>query len=252
MTELPPNQRIVRLNQEILAAHGIELDHTSQILDFCCGSGRHVYEYLDSGYQNTHGYDIRNYVELREHNDLDRFRFGPQATVTHIPFPDDFFEFVYSTSVFEHVQNQSLAFQEINRVLKPGAWSLHNFPAKWRPIEPHIFVPFGGTLKARWWYALWTRLGVRAAVLEDRTVQEAIDIIYEYGQNGLKYLSGREISGMLEGIFSEVKQVEADFIRHSEGRSRILAPLVPLLPGLTKLFRCFHTRVLLLRKTEKF
>ncbi len=52
--------------------------------------------------------------------------------------------FVYSTSVFEQVPEQELAFREIYRVLKPGGLSLHNFPSKWRPIESHMRVPLGG------------------------------------------------------------------------------------------------------------
>jgi hypothetical protein len=27
---------------------------------------------------------------------------------------------------------------------RDGAWTLHIFPARWRPVEPHIFTPFGG------------------------------------------------------------------------------------------------------------
>ena len=52
--------------------------------------------------------------------------------------------FVYSTSVFEQVPEQKLAFREIYRVLKPGGLFLHNFPSKWRPIQLHMRVPLGG------------------------------------------------------------------------------------------------------------
>ena len=54
------------------------------------------------------------------------------------------FDFCYSTSVFEHVMDYNQPLSEICRVLRPGAWTLHIFPARWRPVEPHIFTPFGG------------------------------------------------------------------------------------------------------------
>ena len=38
---------------------------------------------------------------------------------------------------------------------------MHIIPARYMPIEGHIFVPFGGVFQHRWWYKLWALLGVR-------------------------------------------------------------------------------------------
>lgn len=62
----------------------------------------------------------------------------------HFPFCEDSYDFCLSTSVFEHVTEYDKPISEISRVLRPGGWTLHVFPARWRPIEPHVFVPFGG------------------------------------------------------------------------------------------------------------
>ena len=54
------------------------------------------------------------------------------------------------------------AVSEIWRVLRrPGAWTLHIFPARWRPVEPHIFTPFGGRFQHPAVISLWAHLGIR-------------------------------------------------------------------------------------------
>ena len=134
------------------------------ILDYGCGSGRHVYEYLDRGYSHVQGYDIGDFVVPRQATDVARFRFGAidgDGHMSPLPWPSDTFDFVFATSVFEHVRDQATAYAEINRVLKPGGVFLNMFPSKWRPLEPHTHIPFGGATQAKWWFYLWTMLGVR-------------------------------------------------------------------------------------------
>jgi len=53
-------------------------------------------------------------------------------TATHLEFPDDYFDFLYSSLVFEHIDNVPAAVREVNRVLKPQgrAWiNIHLFPS---------------------------------------------------------------------------------------------------------------------------
>lgn len=73
---------------------------------------------------------------------------------------------------------------------------------------------------------------------------------FRYGQTGLKYLTGREISLMLRSIFDTMRMVERDFIKHSPGPSGKLYPLVRAVPALTAIFRFMHTRVILVGKAE--
>jgi len=51
---------------------------------------------------------------------------------TNLSFPDNYFDFVYSAWVFEHIDNVPAAIKEVNRVLKPSgiAWiGVHLFPS---------------------------------------------------------------------------------------------------------------------------
>jgi len=53
-------------------------------------------------------------------------------SATHLEFPDDYFDFLYSSLVFEHIDNVPAAVREVNRVLKPEglAWiNIHLFPS---------------------------------------------------------------------------------------------------------------------------
>ncbi len=189
-----------------------------------------------------------NFLELRGPEDAERFRFDAAGRIERIPFPDDMFDFIYSASVFEHVQNQEQAWREIHRVLKPGGASLHNFPARWRPIEPHRLVPFGGAIKAYGWYRFWAALGVRNRYQKGWSPAETARDNARYAAQSLNYLGVRRLDRLLRGIFREVTWAELSFLRHSPGPSRRLYPWAARLPGVAALFRALHTRILLLRK----
>jgi SAM-dependent methyltransferase len=81
-------------------------------------------------------------LELWRPEDHHRFHIAPDGD---IPLPEASLDLVISDQCFEHVMNQPLAWQEIVRILKPGAVSVHVIPAKWQIIEPHIKVPLGGS-----------------------------------------------------------------------------------------------------------
>ena len=73
------HQRVVALNERLLATLGVTLSKEARILDFGCGSGRHTYEYLDAGYANVVGYDRHNVTALRTPDDIRHFVFSRDA-----------------------------------------------------------------------------------------------------------------------------------------------------------------------------
>ncbi|NKB49954.1 MAG: methyltransferase domain-containing protein [Alphaproteobacteria bacterium] len=247
-TELEADQKIVALNAHILASYGIEIDKSAQILDFGCGSGRHTYEYLDAGYQNIAGFDARDYVQLRDPSDRPRFRFLDLEKSYAIPFDDNQFDLVVSTSVFEHVINQEKTISEIARILKPGGMTLHVFPSRWRPIEPHIFVPFSGAIQTRWWLRLWAGLGVRNKFQRDCTSSETVTRNVEYCATGIAYPRFHEIDQMWKRRFERVAYAERAFIDATRNVSRVsqlVSPIVSTIPGSLNLYRFAHTRAVL-------
>ena len=255
MLEDESAQEVVAFYDAILKSRDIRLAPDSMILGYGCGSGRHTYEYLDAGFRNAFGYDVQNYVALRSLADRERFRFDPlpgnvggYPTMSKVPWPDDTFDFVFATSVFEHVMDQEVAYAEIHRVLRPGGAFLNIFPSKWRPIEAHINIPFGGVFTSRPYLKFWALLGIRGLNQERCTVDEVLELNRLFTTHGVNYLSGRQIAQLLRRTFGEFEYVEDAFIRHSPGRSRHLAMPLKFVPMLRQAFRVAHTRAILARK----
>jgi SAM-dependent methyltransferase len=244
-------QGVVDLNDQILKTCGISPSKDWTILDYGCGSGRHVDEYLAAGYSNVFGYDIGNFLAPRQ-TDLARFRFGStgrDGRMLAVPWPDNSFDFVFATSVFKHVQDQATAYAEIHRVLKPGGAFLNTFPSKWRPLEVHTHIPFGGAIRAKWWYYLWTAVGVRRSEFGgDISRKERAHLYHSYALTGVRYLSGSEIDTLMK-VFGSYQYVEDAFVRDSPGRSRHLKGAFEAFPILRRVFRSAHTRVILARKS---
>lgn len=247
VAQLSPDQNIVTVTRNILTDQAFALSYDHTILDFGCGSGRHVFEFRDAGFI-AFGYDTANSLILREPAEIACFRFSPDEGNSRIPFNDNTFDLVYSTSVFEHVMDYDAALSEISRVLRPGGASLHYFPSRYRPIEPHTFVPFAGIFQSYRYFLLWAALGIRNSFQRGKPFREVARLNLEYAKTALCYLQKAKILALARPYFNVVKFVEEIYLKHAPGRSRYLCPLVKVFPAFQYLYAAFHTRVLLLRK----
>ena len=212
------------------------------MLDFGSGAGDMVEEYCAAGY-DAFGCDIRVAHES------ERLRLIDEETRA-LPFADATFDFVFSDQVLEHVQDHVRAFAEIERVMKPGAISLHIFPAKLKPIESHAFVPLGGLIQSRWWLMLWASLGVRNSFQQSKGVREVVDLNYDYLQTRTNYLSRSQIRKAVAPSFDNLLFAERHLIKHSYGKARRIYPLVRMLPVMASLYSTFYSRVIFLRKSD--
>jgi SAM-dependent methyltransferase len=135
----------------------------AQLLDFGCGAGERVVEFRRHGHQ-AFGCDIalprRPLDPMRGLMDQGIVR-PIEARPYRIPFDDASFDMVFSVTVFEHVMDYDSALAEIRRVLRPDGISVHLFPAPWKPIETHAFVPFAARVQWYWWLYLWALVGIR-------------------------------------------------------------------------------------------
>lgn len=202
--EVLGNQAMTSACQAILAGRG-GLARGDRVLDFGCGSGRHVREFAAAGYEVT-GVDRPVEQLVAAWGDLSadgRANLHLSDAGGNFPFPSESFDFCYSTSVFEHVMNYDKPISEIARVLKPGAWTLHIFPARWRPVEPHIFTPFGGRFQHPALISLWARLGIRNSFQRRLSAAETAARNVEYSRCGINYPTKREISQAFGRHFRE-------------------------------------------------
>jgi len=64
------------------------------------------------------------------------------ANATKIPFKHKSFDFVFCSSLIEHLKEPQLLIKEIRRVLKTRGLCYLSFPPFWSPVGSHQFKPF--------------------------------------------------------------------------------------------------------------
>lgn len=77
-----------------------------------------------------------------------------RASALDLPFRGESFDFVFCSSLIEHVPEPERVLEEIGRVLKPGASACVSFPPYWSPVGGHHFSPY---------HYLGERLAIRLA-----------------------------------------------------------------------------------------
>jgi SAM-dependent methyltransferase len=212
-----PQFSLVSYIEQALARAGQPLSPQASVLDFGCGEGSLVYEFRDRGY-SAYGFDIHERVKYRSPNDRQFFSFiqNPQTDTSNhvvdkeafcIPFPDDTFDLIVSTSVIEHVMDLPAANAEMARVCTPSGMCLHVYPSILSPIEPHIYIPLGGLIQNWPYFYFWALLGIRGDYYPSATAREMADIFLRYSRTGLKYYSRRTLHRILLRDFSEVRDI---------------------------------------------
>ncbi|MFL5659347.1 MAG: methyltransferase domain-containing protein, partial [Ktedonobacteraceae bacterium] len=248
----------VQLVLDILYELGTSINADSQILDFGCGEGKLVHQFRKRGL-SAFGVDIENHYghvqsicreegiakadeEVFHSMEMDTFK---------IPFEDNTFDLVVSFYVFEHVQNWSESLAEIKRVLKAGGTSLHIFPSRYCPIEPHVFVPLASIIRSYGYLAFWARLGIRNSYQKDLSWKEVARLNFEYLRTCTTYFPRSEIRKQVVTQFGNVSFVEGIFIKHHFGRvTRYLSVISRKFPFISQLFSTFFTRVIFFKKDD--
>lgn len=106
-----------------------------RLLDFGCGSK--PYKNL-FGVDEYIGVDFVNEGHPHDNEQIDVYYDGKT-----IPFPDNFFDSILCSEVFEHVFNLPEILLELNRVLKPGGRILITCPFVWKEHElPHDYARY--------------------------------------------------------------------------------------------------------------
>jgi SAM-dependent methyltransferase len=218
----------------------------TRVLDFGCGYGGLVSSLLALGY-DAYGCDMDNDIwnggDLAKHWQstalVDTNRLGViRKTPYRLPYDDNTFDFVLSTSVLEHALNKDEIFSELHRVLKTGGMSLHILPSKWYlPLEPHVNVPllnFVWPYCPRWWFYVWALLGVRARanIQDGKSWREVARWNQWYFKTGLSYWTHRALRDLSLRTFGNYQAPMRYFMEHSVGGAAALGRRLPF-PGLT-------------------
>ena len=65
-----------------------------------------------------------------------------KGDATNLPFKDDSFDFVFCSSLIEHIPDQSKVIHEICRILKNNKFCYLSYPPFYSPVGGHQFKPF--------------------------------------------------------------------------------------------------------------
>lgn len=235
-------ERRCDLQLGLLRDGGRPLAPGAAVLDLGCGAGNVVQIYRSRGF-TAYGCDFR-------------FKAGPHAAALaaegairtiespyRLPFDDAAFDLVVSDQVLEHVGDYPATLAEIRRVLRPGGVSLHIFPARYRPVEPHVFAPLATVLRGQWWLTLWAALGVRPAHQRALSAREAARANRAYLVDHTNYLTRTRIRRHAAAFFGDVRFLERGFLKYTP-RGRALYHLSAVVPFLPWLFSALYSRVL--------
>ena len=107
-------------------------------LDVGCGNG-FITEFVAPGFAEVVGIDVEEMrmEEFRAHvSDRSNFKVLSMSAAK-MEFPDEFFSFITSFEVLEHVPDLGSTVREIIRVCKPGGVIVISVPQVWFPFENH-------------------------------------------------------------------------------------------------------------------
>lgn len=177
-----------------------------RVLDWGCGRGTTVAKLLELGY-DAYGVDIdsepiekgaRLFTQRGENPGKRLVQIGPDNRTS---FPSGFFHVILSDQVFEHVSDLDGVVGEMARIAAPHGVGLHVFPAKWRVIEPHLFLPCVHWLpKNRLRYAYLRLMLKRVPTWEEtelKSASERAQIYYDYSIQKTYYRSCKYITATL-------------------------------------------------------
>jgi hypothetical protein len=121
---------------------------------------------------------------------------------------------------------------------------MHFFPARLRPVEPHVFVPLASVFAPRWWLRLWAHAGIRNNFQRGMSGDAVATENEIYLRTSTNYHTLREIEALAGRHFTTIRWVEQAMLEHAYGRARVLSPLARRTSMVSFVFRHFHTRVL--------
>jgi ubiquinone/menaquinone biosynthesis C-methylase UbiE len=238
---------LATVQKNILTDCGFQPALGMRVLDLGCGNGELVREWLDHGYE-AYGCDFD-------------FKDGDQVSILvgegrvrkiecpyRLPFTDAYFDLIVTNQVMEHVSDYPLTLAEMRRVLKPDGSTLHIFPSRYVPIEPHVFVPLATVFRSPLWLKLWAWIGIRNVYQRGLDWRSVAKRNQEYLNLSTNYLTRHQLRIEFSRQFRDVKEVETLFLKHSpNAKGRALFQMGNRLPFLFYLYRTFWSRVIVTR-----
>ncbi len=107
------------------------------------------------------------------------------------PFANGFFDIIFSNQVMEHVFNQELFLNEINRTMKEDGYSFHLYPLRHYLYEGHLLIPFVHKFKnwtTTYFWIKWASY-LRIGTYKKNKQNGLVNSIHEYAEKHADYLT---------------------------------------------------------------
>lgn len=187
------------------------------VLDFGCGWGGET-AWLANQCDHATGCDIntaalKDATAFKDQQQIDNVDFV-QCTATTIDLPDNHFDAVFSTNVFEHVMNVPAMLNEIHRVLKPGGHFVTSFgPLFYSPLGYHLCwatqVPYAH---------LWAGL---KPVIEVRNLHRSAIHPNSWEETGLNRITFKRFKNDIASSKLQVKKLDRIPVRNLHFLSKL-------------------------------
>ncbi|MBV9331682.1 MAG: class I SAM-dependent methyltransferase [Alphaproteobacteria bacterium] len=215
-----PNDEVVRYLEQTREHLGLQ-KHETRVLDWGSGRGEYVTWLRDAGY-DAFGAEIREEAAERGRTLLQAHGHDYARVIARISadvktmLPANYFHFVFTHYVLEHVADIDAVTREIARLTAPGGCGFHVYPGKLRPIEPHLFMPFVHWLPKnparKWAIATFVACGIdpRWGWLAAASRSRKVNAYYEFCNNETFYRSFRDVRRSFTEKGFAVTSVSAD------------------------------------------
>jgi SAM-dependent methyltransferase len=222
-----PPDYVVSFLEHARSARGATTGN-ARVLDIGCGRGDTVASLLARGW-DAWGVDVNEqYVEIgrrylrQQGHDPARLQVGDPY-----PLDDGAFDLIFSDQVIEHVPALDPFASEVARVSAPAAIGLHIFPARWRPIEPHLGMPFVHWVpKGRPRHLAIhaeVNLGLAPNAFSELTPSERATVLTTFSETETFYRSPAEVASVFERhrIETDIRDASVDKVRHELEPNRL-------------------------------
>ena len=116
-----------RLNEDFLH----QVPKEARILEVGCNTGTQLLMLREMGYANLYGIEIQSYALERARSRLQGAELS-QASALSIPYPDKYFDLVFTSGVLIHISPTDLprAFDEIQRCSRTWIWGFEYYASE--------------------------------------------------------------------------------------------------------------------------
>ena len=182
----------------VRAKTGLEFKNR-KILEFGCNLGFAIAEFARMGNDCVGADLLQEAINIAQKRDAGIPRLQYIKIDGTLPFPDNSFDFVFSSEVLEHVplDQRKTYFQEFCRVLKPNGIGYMSYPNFLFPLEQHYFIPFH-----HWVQRVFPRPGL---IYEDipskMKARQMMDPYFTYQDIGPDFLTHPELRKQRNPLF---------------------------------------------------